>query len=1303
MARATPARRSTRRTPKILMVSVVEQMEPRHLFSVGGGFVGAGLLGQYYANTSLSGTPAFTRTDVRIDADWDGASPAGSTSPGFADFPGTNWSAKWTGSIIPAYSQAYTFTTISDDGIRVIVNGQTVINDWTAHAAATDNGTINLVAGKTYSIEVDYYQEGGSSEAHLLWSSASTPKEVIESATPLGINGGTAADYDNSLMFADVVKMSRGWTAVSSPWGANIATDSSGWPTTDAALPLFDAPGREGTYALTFNGSATLSTNGTYAGVTIFNQQYNAATNTTTATITLSTEGVAGAGQSALALIFTNTQRTATSATNTGVTNVTLMRPTTDGDSASLPAGTLFTPEYETLLSNFTTIRFMDYLNTNVSTIQTWADRTLPGQITQNQPNGGSLEYAVELANETGKDLYINVPFYADDDYVTKLAELIKYGSDGVNPYTSVQANPLYPPLNSGLKVYIEYSNENWNLFSTQTDAAAIAAANAGSPINYDGLYPSNDSAGWTIAQRYVAERTVEISNDFRAVYGDSEMPGTSADPTVRPLLEWQYGGNWGQIGLDFINNYYDNADGLNHVADPHAVNYFLWGGGGAWYSNTNNDGAATIDAIYASGLDGPASVLSDVQLAAQFGLKDVGYEGGFKVGGDTSTTMQIAANVDPRAEALTLATVDEFFAAGGDLPIVYSASGAAQYTYSVEANGLGATDIFRQNTPKMQAYEQVEQSLPPVVTNGYALPTTVTQPLVINEGDIFSQPNDSAVATYLLNASSAGTYTVTIQGTADSSATKEHLLLDGTNLGSVAIPLWSSGVGNSSVVTFTVEAAGVYGLAVYDDGPTRINYTGNLTISLVAPTGAPITSTTGTPVLSSEPVNVAVGGTASASSQNNPVEGAAEAFDGTSSTKWLSFTPTAWLQYQFANGAQQTVDEYSITSANDDYGRDPASWQVLGSNDGIHWNLLDTQTNQTFAGRETTNTYTLSSAATYNYFHLSVTGNTGGSYLQLSEWGLFNNPFAVAATPSTLTLLTGGTATASSQNNPVEGAAQAFDNNSSTKWLAFSNTASLSYQTAQSNIVTQYSITSANDVPARDPVSWRVIGSNDGIHWTVLDIQNNQTFSTRFQTNTYTMNNTTAYTYYALKITANAGDVYTQLADWSLYTNTPAVPAVQAPSPITGGTASASSENDPNEGSAQAFDNDSTTKWLAFASTAWLQYAAPIGQVYAVTQYSITSANDDYGRDPQDWQLLASNDGVNWTVLDTQTAQTFSGRETTNTYTLANTQAYTYYRLNITANDGGADTQLADLNLFGSVLDTGSAMEMVSVSTSPA
>ena len=132
-----------------------------------------------------------------------------------------------------------------------------------------------------------------------------------------------------------------------------------------------------------------------------------------------------------------------------------------------------------------------------------------------------------------------------------------------------------------------------------------------------------------------------------------------------------------------------------------------------------------------------------------------------------------------------------------------------------------------------------------------------------------------------------------------------------------------------------------------------------------------------------------------------------------------------------------------------------------------------------------------------------------------------------------------------------------------------------------------------------------------------------------------------------------------------------------------TGGSASASSQPISGEGAAQAFDGNTGSKWLGnFSGSAWLQYQMPAPTI--VKQYSITSANDDLGRDPKNWSLLASNDGINWVTLDTQSNQTFAGRYTTNTYSLSNTTAYSYYRLNITATSGGANLmQLSELQLL--------------------
>jgi hypothetical protein len=125
-------------------------------------------------------------------------------------------------------------------------------------------------------------------------------------------------------------------------------------------------------------------------------------------------------------------------------------------------------------------IRFMDWGKTNASPQMDWVDRRIPnhvfqfGIINDRAPNNQGFafgdretrvawEHMVALSNATGKDLWINVPHLATEDYMTRLARLIRFGSDGVNPFTSVQANPPFPPLNSNLKVYVEFSNEIWS------------------------------------------------------------------------------------------------------------------------------------------------------------------------------------------------------------------------------------------------------------------------------------------------------------------------------------------------------------------------------------------------------------------------------------------------------------------------------------------------------------------------------------------------------------------------------------------------------------------------------------------------------------------------------------------------------------------------------------------------------------------------------------------------------------------------------------------------------------------------
>ncbi|HHW49482.1 MAG TPA: DUF4469 domain-containing protein [Clostridiaceae bacterium] len=134
---------------------------------------GVGLTGYYYDDMALS-ADAFklARTDPVIDFNWDYGSPDSSI--------GTDtFSVRWTGQIQPLYTEKYTFHTISDDGIRVWINGKLVIDHWSDHSAEEKTGSIDLVAGQKYDITVEYYENGGQAVAKLLWSSASQAKEII--------------------------------------------------------------------------------------------------------------------------------------------------------------------------------------------------------------------------------------------------------------------------------------------------------------------------------------------------------------------------------------------------------------------------------------------------------------------------------------------------------------------------------------------------------------------------------------------------------------------------------------------------------------------------------------------------------------------------------------------------------------------------------------------------------------------------------------------------------------------------------------------------------------------------------------------------------------------------------------------------------------------------------------------------------------------------------------------------------------------------------------------------------------------
>jgi hypothetical protein len=162
-----------------------------------------------------------------------------------------------------------------------------------------------------------------------------------------------------------------------------------------------------------------------------------------------------------------------------------------------------------------------------------------------------------------------------------------------------------------------------------------------------------------------------------------------------------------------------------------------------------------------------------------------------------------------------------------------------------------------------------------------------------------------------------------------------------------------------------------------------------------------------------------------------------------------------------------------------------------------------------------------------------------------------------------------------------------------------------------------------------------------------------------------------------------NAAGIYSQTVEQPVGGSSVSITPIPIPSWITtGGTVTASGENGPGEGKEKAFDGTTSTKWYNPSSTGWIQLQLTAAHI--VTQYLVASANDSPGRDPKDWTLKGSNDGTNWTILDTRAGQTFAGRFQTNTYTFSNSTSYLYYRLDVSANSGDSALQLSEIGLFG-------------------
>ncbi len=213
---------------------------------------GTGLTGNYYSNSSVTYAstnnfnPAnlkLTRIDPTVDYTWGNTTnPITNTGP---------YTVRWTGQVQPQYPETYFFVVNSDDGCKLWVNDQLIIDKWQSQGATDQTGSLNLQAGVRYNIKLEYLQISGTASVHLSWYSYSQSKTIIPSVRLYPTNTPAAPATITSSLSAVAF--------LGQPFSFNLTGANTPTNFTATGLP----PG------LTFN-----STNGLISGIPSFAGNY---------------------------------------------------------------------------------------------------------------------------------------------------------------------------------------------------------------------------------------------------------------------------------------------------------------------------------------------------------------------------------------------------------------------------------------------------------------------------------------------------------------------------------------------------------------------------------------------------------------------------------------------------------------------------------------------------------------------------------------------------------------------------------------------------------------------------------------------------------------------------------------------------------------------------------------------------------------------------------------------------------------------------------------------------------------------
>lgn len=136
--------------------------------------LGGGVKGDYFRGVDIT-NHVLSRIDPQIDFNLGNDAPDNVVG-------GDNFSVVWTGEVEAAFTERYTFYTNSDDGVRLWVDGWSVVDNWSDHRLTENKGTVDLVGGRRHFLEMWWYDRNGDAVAELLWESPRTPKQIVPQA-----------------------------------------------------------------------------------------------------------------------------------------------------------------------------------------------------------------------------------------------------------------------------------------------------------------------------------------------------------------------------------------------------------------------------------------------------------------------------------------------------------------------------------------------------------------------------------------------------------------------------------------------------------------------------------------------------------------------------------------------------------------------------------------------------------------------------------------------------------------------------------------------------------------------------------------------------------------------------------------------------------------------------------------------------------------------------------------------------------------------------------------------------------------